>query len=46
MTPWREWFLGCLDRAIEQSEKSLGSVLRKAHAGKSTHINRSTIANV
>jgi Fic family protein len=31
MTPWREWFLGCLDRAIEQSEQSLGSMLRKAH---------------
>jgi Fic family protein len=30
ITPWLEWFLGCLDRAIEQSEKALGDVLRKA----------------
>jgi len=30
ITPWLEWFLGCLDRAIEQSEKALGNVLRKA----------------
>jgi Fic family protein len=30
ITPWQEWFLGCLDRALEQSEKALGSVLRKA----------------
>ena len=30
ITPWLEWFLGCLDRAMEQSEKALGSVLRKA----------------
>ncbi len=30
ITPWLEWFFGCLDRAIEQSEKALGSVLQKA----------------
>ena len=30
ITPWLEWFLGCLDRAIEQSEGALGNVLRKA----------------
>jgi Fic family protein len=30
ITPWLEWFLACLDRAIEQSEQNLGSVLRKA----------------
>jgi Fic family protein len=30
ITPWLHWFLGCLDRAIEQSEEALGSVLRKA----------------
>ena len=30
ITPWLEWFLGCLDRAMDQSEKNLGSVLRKA----------------
>ncbi len=40
ITPWLEWFLGCLDRAFDQTEKNLGSVLRKArlwevHAHKS-----------
>ena len=30
ITPWLEWFLGCLDRAMDQSEKNLGGVLRKA----------------
>ena len=30
ITPWLEWFLGCLDRAFDQIEKDLGSVLRKA----------------
>ena len=30
ITPWLEWFLGCLDRAFDQTEKALGSVLRKA----------------
>jgi Fic family protein len=40
ITPWLEWFLGCLDRAFDQSEITLGSVLRKArfweiHAHKS-----------
>jgi len=40
VTLWLEWFLGCLDRAFDQAEKNLGSVLRKAgfweiHAHKS-----------
>jgi Fic family protein len=40
VTPWLEWFLGCLDRAFDQSEKHLANVLRKArfweiHAHKS-----------
>jgi len=30
ITPWLEWFLGCLDGAMDQSEKALGSVLSKA----------------
>jgi len=30
ITPWLEWFLACLDRAFDQTEKNLGSVLRKA----------------
>jgi Fic family protein len=29
VTPWMEWFLGCLDRAIANSESSLGSILAK-----------------
>ncbi|RPJ10221.1 MAG: Fic family protein, partial [Deltaproteobacteria bacterium] len=30
VTAWLEWFLGCLDRAIEGAEVTLSSVLRKA----------------
>ena len=30
ITPWLEWFLGCLDRAIEGAEQILANVLRKA----------------
>jgi Fic family protein len=30
VTPWLEWFLGCLDRAIEGAEDTLSGVLRKA----------------
>ncbi|HTL13113.1 MAG TPA: Fic family protein [Bdellovibrionota bacterium] len=29
ITPWLEWFLGCLDRAIQGAETILASVLRK-----------------
>jgi Fic family protein len=40
ITLWLEWFLACLERAFDQTEKNLGSVLRKArfwevHAQKS-----------
>ncbi len=31
ITPWLEWFLGCLDRAIEGAEGVLASTFRKAH---------------
>lgn len=31
ITPWLEWFLGCLDRALDGSETLLVSVLQKAH---------------
>ncbi|HEU4341199.1 MAG TPA: Fic family protein [Candidatus Binatia bacterium] len=39
VTLWLEWFLGCLDRAFDGTEKTLGSVLQKArfweaHAAK------------
>jgi Fic family protein len=30
ITPWMEWFLGCLDRAFDGAEKTLGSVFAKA----------------
>ncbi len=30
ITPWLQWFLGCLDRAIEGSEQLLASVIRKS----------------
>ena len=30
VTAWLEWFLGCLDRAIEGAEETLKSVLHKA----------------
>ncbi len=30
VTPWMEWFLACLDRAIEGAQTILGSVLAKA----------------
>ena len=30
VTPWMEWFLGCLDRAFDATETTLATVLRKA----------------
>ncbi len=30
ITPWLEWFLGCLDRAIEGAEQILAGIFRKA----------------
>jgi Fic family protein len=30
VTPWLEWFLGCLDRAFEGAEHILGGIFRKA----------------
>jgi Fic family protein len=30
VTPWLEWFLACLDRAFDSTEKTLASVLQKA----------------
>ena len=40
ITPWMSWFLGCLDRALQGAEPTLGAVPRKArfwgsHAGES-----------
>ena len=30
ITPWLQWFLGCLDRAFDGAETTLAAVLRKA----------------
>jgi Fic family protein len=30
ITPWMEWFLGCLGRAIDGAQTTLGAVLDKA----------------
>src|SRR5204863_7994252 len=30
ITPWMAWFLGCLGRAIDNAQSTLGSVLAKA----------------
>ena len=50
ITPWLEWFLGCLDRAFDGAETILGSVLRKAkfwelHAGESFNDRQRKILN-
>jgi Fic family protein len=34
VTAWQEWFLGCLQRAIEASQHTLREVLQKAHFWK------------
>ena len=36
ITPWLEWFLGCLDRAFDGAEKTLAAVLKKAGFWKTT----------
>jgi len=35
VTPWMEWFLGCLSRAIEGAQATLGSVVAKARVWES-----------
>ncbi len=34
ITPWMEWFLGCLDRAFDGTEETLAGVLLKAEFWK------------
>ena len=41
ITPWLEWFLGCLDRAIDGADATLSRVLYKAKLWQ--RINRSPI---
>jgi Fic family protein len=31
ITPWLDWFLGCLGRAIDGADETLAAVFRKAH---------------
>jgi Fic family protein len=40
ISSWLEWFLGCLDRAFDGTEETLGSVLHKARFWE-THANTS-----
>jgi len=41
ITPWLEWFLGCLGRAIDRAQESLAGILHKARMWE--QINRSPI---
>jgi len=50
ITLWVEWFLGCLKRAIEDSEKTLETILTKAlfwenHAGESFNDRQFSMVN-
>lgn len=50
VTPWLQWFLGCLDRAFDGAEDILASVLKKArfwekHANVSFNARQRTIIN-
>jgi Fic family protein len=50
VTPWMEWFLGCLTRAIEGSQETLSSVTRKAafwerHAGEPFNERQTKVLN-
>jgi Fic family protein len=50
ITPWMEWFVGCLDRAFKRAEATLAGVLRKArfweaHAGESFNERQRTVLN-
>ena len=50
ITPWMQWFLGCLDRAFDGAEVTLGTVLRKArfwevHAGVSFNDRQRKVIN-
>lgn len=50
ITPWLEWFLGCLDRAFDGAEVILAGVLKKArfwdaHAGVSLNDRQRLVVN-
>ncbi len=51
ITPWMTWFLGCLERAIEQAATTLGAVLAKArfwqsHAGVAINERQQLLLNM
>ena len=50
ITPWLEWFLGCLDRAFDGAEKTLAAVFQKAdfwqkHAAAKTNERQRNMLN-
>ncbi len=45
ITGWIAWFLDCLDHTIEDAERTLGSVLRKADLWQRINLTQSTRAN-
>jgi Fic family protein len=50
ITPWMEWFLGCLGRAIDGAETTLSAVLAKARfweaiAGIAINVRRRLVLN-
>jgi Fic family protein len=50
VSPWMQWFLACLDRAVEGAEDTLASVLSKArfweaHAGESFNDRQRKVLN-
>ena len=42
ITPWMEWFLGCLGRAIDGAQETLGTVLRRHVSGIASKMCSST----
>jgi Fic family protein len=51
ITPWLEWFLGCLDAALDGAETTLNAVLRQAsfwetHSGESFNFRQRIVLNL
>ena len=50
ITNWLEWFVGCLDAALDGAETTLGTVLKKArfwetHSGESFNVRQRIVLN-
>ena len=50
ITNWLEWFVGCLDAALDGAETTLGAVLKKArfwetHSGESFNVRQRIVLN-